>query len=217
MRLATSLVVLALVAACQAPHAQEVFKVWENRTQVEFYVAGRLQPAPKYRVRSFRRAGKNSPELAGRFRGLAAQDLENGEYEYVLEPEVAPPGPPNMFDLMGKVQLYGPFPYWITLQMPTGSLADPDLVWITGRVLPPPATKMGPVWIRFQHAVDHSQVVQVKLVGDGTFRIPYGPLTGSVVVTVCRGGDVLFLDVVHFTGGRPDRPLELRLRPDVIR
>ena len=214
MRLASPLAVLALVAASQAPHAQEVFKAWEDRTQVEFYIAGRLQPPPRYRVKSFRRVGKDAPELAGRFHGLAAQNLENGEYEYALEPETAPPGPPGVFTLVGKVQLHGPFPYWITLQMPTGSLADGAYFMITGRVVPPPAAEKEPVWLRFQHAVDHSQVVQMKLVGDGTFRIPFGPLTGSVVVTVCRGADVLFLDVVHFSGGRPDRPLDLRLRTD---
>jgi hypothetical protein len=194
-----------------------MFKPWENRTQVEFYIAGRIQPLPKYRVRSFRLAGKNSPELAGRFRGLAAQDLENGDYEYALEPEVAPPGPTGAFTLVGKVQLYGPFPYWITLQMPTGSVADGAYFMITGRVLLTPAGDKDPVWIRFEHAVDHSQAVQAKLGSDGNFRIPYGPLTGSVVVTVCRGEEVVFLDVVHFTGGHPDRPLEFRLRPEAIR
>jgi len=217
MRYSIPLATLALAATCQAPRAQTPFKYGDDRTQVEFYVAGRLQPAPKYRVRSFRLTGQNSPQLAGRFHGLAAQNLENGDYEYALEPEVAPPGPPGAFTLVGKVQLYGPFPFWITVQMPTGSFADPSLVLVTGRVLNVPAAAKDPVWIRFQHVVDHSQMVQVKLGSDGAFRIPYGPLTGSVVVTVCRGEDVLFLDVVHFTAGHPDRPLEFRLRSDAIR
>jgi hypothetical protein len=80
--------VLVLAAGCQTPRPQEEFRYWENRTQVEFYISGREQPAPKYRVRSFHLEGQNQPQLAGRFHGLAARDLENGTYEYVLEPEV---------------------------------------------------------------------------------------------------------------------------------
>src|SRR5690349_10970354 len=64
----------------------------EGRTEVEFYIAGNRRPAPKYQVRRFRRLG-DSNELASRFHGLAAQDLEQREYEYVLEPVIAPPGP----------------------------------------------------------------------------------------------------------------------------
>ena len=182
----------------------------EDRTEVEFYIAGYRQPQPRYRVRHFRRVGANSSELAGSFQGLAARDLEPGEYEYALEPEIPPAGPPGSFSLTGKVQLYGSFPHWITLQMPNGVLADMKIGWISGRVLPAPAAKENPIWIRFQHLVDHSQFFQTKLGADGNFRIPNPSFDGNVVITVCRGDAVLIVEVAHFTAGHPDHPLELR-------
>lgn len=198
-------------------HAQNTPKP-EDRTQVEFYIAtGRRQPPPTYRVKWFRRIGTTSPELAGKFRGLAAKDLDKGEYEYVLEPEVPPPGPPGVFRLTGKVQLYGPFPHWITLEMPTGVVADMEPSWIDGRVLPVPATGQDQLWIRFQDVVDHSNFFQTKLDSDGVFRIPSPGSKENDVVTVCRGTDVVFVDVVHFMDGRPDHPLQFRLKPDAIR
>jgi hypothetical protein len=100
--------------------------------------------------------------------------------------------------------------------MPTGSLADGAYFMLEGRVLPAPTGKE-PVWIRFQQAVEHSQFTQVKLGSEGTFRIPHPLLSGSMVVTVCRGNDVLFLDVVHFTAGKPDRPPEFRLKSAPLR
>ena len=210
-----SFVLLTILHVAGQLHGQEVRKA--HRTEIEFYIAGRLQPPPKYRVRSFRRIGTTGVELARDFHGLVAQDLEQGEYEYALEPEITPAGPPGSFTLTGKVQLYGSFPHWITLQMPTGVIADVDLNWINGRVLMASVTRQGSLWIRSQHAVDHSQFFQMKLDNDGAFRIPDPAFDGSVVVTVCRGSDVVFVDVVHFTAGRPDRPLEFRLKSNVVR
>src|SRR6266700_4005294 len=100
----TLIALLSLIIAafyCQL-HGQGAVK--RDLTQVEFYVGGNLRPAPKYRVRRFREVGNDTSELAGRFHGLAAQDLEQGEYQYALEPELAPPGPAGSYTLIGKVQ-----------------------------------------------------------------------------------------------------------------
>jgi hypothetical protein len=219
MRLTTPILsIVAIGFALQTPGgAQETAKRREDGARIEFYVVGRLQPALRYRVKSFRLVGQNSPELAARFNDLAAQGLDSGEYQYYLTPEKPPIGQRSDFDLSGRVQLYGAQSRLITLQMPTGSYIDGAIFMLNGRVLPPPDGGKDPVWIRFQHAVDHAQVVQAKLNVDGTFRIPTGLwFTGSVIVTVCRGGDVLFLDVVHFAGGQPERPLEFRLRENPL-
>ena len=214
MRFASVLPWILLIGfAVETPGAQEMVRKTEDGPRVEFYVAGRFRPASKYRVKSFRLVGKNSPELAASFHGLAAEGLNSGEYHYILTPENPPQGQIGDLDLLGRVSLYGPYSYWITLQMPVGTYAEGAMFPLTGRVLPPPGEGREPIWIRFQHVVAHTQVVQAKLAGDGIFQIPNSiPFTGSVVVTVCRGADVLFLDVVHFSGGQPEHPLELRLR-----
>jgi len=210
MRLAATIAAFLVICggvAYRQAHGQAV------RTSVEFYVAGRGQAPRKYRVRRFRLMGERSPELAGQFDGLAAQGLEEGEYQYALEPEAPPPGPPGSLTLTGSVQLYGPLPHWITLQMPTGVVADTAPGWIGGRVLPIPGKGGDPFWVRFQDVVDHSQFFQVKVNADGAFRIPSTMFDGSVVVTVCRGDEVMLVNVIHFSGGRPDRPLEFRRKP----
>lgn len=183
-------------------------------TQVGFYVAAREgKPGPSYRVKSFRLNRPNSPELAGKFRGLAARDVEKGVYEYILEPEAPPPGASAEFNLTGEVHLFGDFAHWITLRMPNGVLADiVSSDSVRGRVLPAPGATAEPMWIRFQDVVVHSNFYQAKLNNDGLFRIPDREFEGDVVITVCRGSEVLFLDHVHFTAGRPDRSLELRLQ-----
>ena len=217
MRLTTGLLWILVIGFVFQTPAQQTGNQGKERPQIEFYVAGRFQAAPKYRVRSFRLAGSNSPELASHFRGLAGLGFERGEYIYDLAPENPPSGPSGIFDLAGRVWLNGSDSDWITLQMPVGTAAEGAIFTLAGRVLPPPGGGNDPVWIRFQHAVDHSQVAQSKLATDGTFRIPIAtPFTGSVVVTVCRGNDVLFLDVVHFSGGQPGRPLEFRIGKNAL-
>ena len=212
------LAILLIGLAFETSDAQQTVKKADDGPRVEFYVARRFQPAPKYRVKSFRLVGKNSPELAARFRGLAAQDLESGEYEYVLAPEIEPAGPRGAFVILGRASLYGPYAYWITLQTPTGSSVDgTNMSPLSGRVIGASNGRSEPLWIRFQHAVDQSQIVQAKLGGDGIFEIPNSiPFTGSVIVTVCSGAGVLFLDLVHFTGGKPEHPMDFRLRANPL-
>lgn len=213
----TPFLILVIGLACQTLGSQQTAKKNDEGSRIEFYVVGRLHAAPKYRVQSFRRVGLDSPEIASRFRGLAAQHLDSGEYHYVLTPENAPVGQEHDFDLFGMVSVYGPNSYWITLQTPIGTYAEGAIFMLSGRVLPQPDSGKDPVWIRFQQAVDHAQVVQAKLAADGVFRIPtHLPFTGSVIVTVCRGADVLFLDVVHFAGGQPEHPLEFHLRKNPL-
>jgi hypothetical protein len=159
---APTLAILMIGLAFQTG-AQDTVKRGEEGLRVEFYVAGRLQPLLNYRVRSFRLVGANSPELASRFKGLVAQGLDKGEYIYDLVPEKPPLDQQGDFDLAGRVTLSGRSSYWITLQMPVGTYAEGAIFTLTGRVLPSSDGGREPVWIRFQHAVDHSQVVQAKL------------------------------------------------------
>jgi len=206
--------ILPLAIGLQVPEprheTRREFRSWVPAA-IEFYVVERLPALPKYRVKSFRETNANSPEMAGRFNGLAAQELPCGEYNYVLTPDGPTPGPLGSFDLYGRLLLCGSFPYWVTLQAPVGYVGDGAYFPISGRVAPMPAADSDPVWIRFQHVVDAAQIFQMKLGADGTFWIPTQPLTGNVLVMVCHGQDVLFHEVVHFSASVPDHPLEIRL------
>jgi|SRR5882724_2751866 len=206
------LISAAATDGCTPPQSRSVLATRDNAMEVEFYVAGQDEPAPKYRVTSFRRASKNSVELATRFQGLVARGLEDGEYEYSLEPEDSKTYPASMYRLNGKVGLWAPYPYWITLQMPSGILADSAPTVVSGRVVAlPTADANQPFWIRFQHTVDASQVLQAKLDSHGFFRISSGLITGYFVITICRGEEVLHHSVARFVRGHPDHPLEIRV------
>jgi hypothetical protein len=216
MRMTLSLIPIAALIALniysQSMSQAEFKKRIAGPAAIEFYVAGRHGPAPKYRVRWFANTKEGSPNLAKLFKGLAAQNLKPGEYEYVLEPETPPPGyPQGLFHISGREQLWDSFPHWVTLDMPDGVIADMIIGGVTGRVKPAPAKSGEPVWVRLQEVVEHNKLFQAKVGDDGTFEYP-ASFDGTVTVTACRGRDVLSLSLVHFTNGRPDHPLEIPLR-----
>ena len=210
MRFAFGAVILSVVVCSCAPsQAAKARKKWDLTTRVEFYVGDALKHAPKYRVKSFHKVGKNNEELAGRFHGLALEALEGGEYEYELAPEG--PSAPRGYELTGHLNLWASA-YWVTLQAPDPIGPDFGEIDVTGRVTPYPRGK-DPIWVRLQNVLKASQSPQAKVNPDGSFRIPVGLISGNFVVTVCRGGDVLYLSVVHFSRTQPDH-LDITLPSD---
>ena len=202
MRLTSVLVLVSIVAACTPAQSRLGSEItnparYFNLTQLEFCVLGDRSPAPKYRVKSFRRTGKSSVELASRFHGLAIHDIEHGEYQYTLEPDDTSKYPEDFYKLSGRLGLYLA-DYWITLQLNEPVGGDYGQVDVTGKIT---NLRVGeakePVWIRLQGVVRNSEAGQARVNPDGSFRIPVGLITGDFVVTVYRGGDVLYVSVIR--------------------
>jgi hypothetical protein len=201
-------VVLIVVACSYAPsQSRKKHGWWDLAAQVEFYVGDPLKPAPKYRVTSFHKVGDDKEELAGRFHGLVLDVFEGGKYEYRLTPVGAEPH--STYELTGKLDLWGST-NWVTLQVPDDPVG-PDFgeIDLPGRVIPCPRGK-NPVWVRLQNVLRVPQVREAKVKPDGSFLIPAGLLTGNFVVTVCSGGDVLYLGVVQLDRTQPNH-LEITL------
>ncbi len=137
-KLLVALVVFA-AASCQTLRPKTKTRDPGAIEQVEFYIGGAFPPAPAYEVKSFHRANGTSVEPASRFRKLALRDdLEAGEYEYVLEPVDTAVHPASQHRLKGNVALWGP-DNRITLQMPDDPIGgDFGEVFVTGRVRPSP-------------------------------------------------------------------------------
>ena len=209
MRFGIVALVLIIVACSYAPaRSRKGSKVWDFTTQVEFYVGDVLKPAPKYRVTSFHKVGNDKEELAGRFHGLALDAFEGGEYLYTLAPEGAKAH--SGYELSGKLGLWNSS-NWITLQVPDDIGPDPGEINLPGRVTPHPRGK-DPVWVRLQNVLGVPQVWQAKVRPDGSFLIPTGIISGNFVVIVCRGGDVLYHNVVQLDRTQPNH-LEITLPP----